>query len=142
VKVNAGADFFVEFTRTNRSFTNHTNRILEKHQLSSSFWRVMRILDKAAGKTFGEITDELQIEKPALTKIIKKLEAMNIVEISTGSDKREKIVVLTSTGKEILEQIRQELNPFIDHLLQGISDQELAQVKKVLQTIQQHMHTY
>jgi len=44
-------------------------------------------------KNFGDITDALNIEKSAVTKIIKRLSTMRIVEIQRGHDKREKITV-------------------------------------------------
>lgn len=140
--MNNNAYFFNEFSRTNRPFTNHINRILEKHGLSSSYWRVMRIVDIASANNFGEITDELNIEKPALTKIIKKLCDMGIVEIRLGKDKREKIVLLTKIGKEKMDEIRKELNPFFTHALQGVSQEQLANAKEVLQIIQKNILNY
>lgn len=140
--MNSHADFFNEFSRTHRPFTNHSNRILEKHGLSSSYWRVMRIIDRAGAKNFGDITDELHIEKPALTKIIKKLSAMGMVEIQQGHDKREKIVLLTVLGREKMEAMRLELNPFLDHALQGLSPEQLDNAKDVLQLIQKNMMNY
>ena len=139
--MNKNKDFFNEFSRTYRPITNHTNRILEKHGLSSSYWRVMRIIDTGA-KNFGDITDELLIEKPALTKIIKKLCDMGIVDIQRGLDKREKIVMLTVLGKEKLTAMRIELNPFLDHAVQGLSQEQLDNAKEVLKIIQQNIKSY
>ena len=139
--MNKNKDFFNEFSRTYRPITNHTNRILEKHGLSSSYWRVMRIIDTGS-KNFGDITDELLIEKPALTKIIKKLCDMGIVDIQRGLDKREKIVMLTVLGKEILADMRIELNPFLDHAVQGLSQEQLDNAKEVLQIIQKNIKSY
>ena len=140
--MNVDVDFFNEFSRTYRPITTHTNRILDKHGLSSSYWRVMRILDKVESRNFGDITNELYIEKPALTKIIKKLCAMNIVEIRLGQDKREKIVMLTDSGKEKMEEIRKELYPFLSHVVDDVSQEELDNVKKVLHMIQKNIMTY
>ena len=140
--LNTNADFFNEFSRTNRPFTNQSNQILEKHGLSSSYWRVIRIIAIAGSKNFGDITDELHIEKPALTKIIKKLCDMGIVEIQRGHDKREKIVLLTVLGRKKMDVMRLELNPFLNHALQGISQEQLDTAKEVLQIIQNNIMNY
>lgn len=125
-----------------RPFTNQLNRILEKHGLSSSYWRVMRILDSGDAKIFGDITDKLYIEKPALTKIIKKLCEMEIVEIQRGHDKREKIVQLTELGKEKMTLIRSELDPFYDFALQGLSQEQIDSAIEVLKIVRKNIKEY
>lgn len=125
-----------------RPFTNQLNRILEKHGLSSSYWRVMRILDSGEAKIFGDITDKLYIEKPALTKIIKKLCEMEIVEIQRGHDKREKIVQLTEVGKEKMTLIRSELDPFYDFALQGLSQEQIDSAIEVLKIVRKNIKEY
>lgn len=135
-------DFFNAYSLVHRPLMNHINRILEKHHLSSSYWRVLRILDASESKRFGEITDALYIEKPALTKIIKKLAEMGFVHIQRGQDKREKIVMLTSLGKTEMAAIRQELNPFLAHALQGLSEEQIYNTIDVLQIIQKNITSY
>lgn len=125
-----------------RPLTNHTNRILEKYELSSSYWRVLRILETTESKNFGEITDALNIEKPAVTKIIKRLSTMGIVEIQRGQDKREKIVMLTAFGKEKISAIRSELNPFLENALEGLSQEQLNSAIEVLEIIQKNIIKY
>ena len=140
--LNQNSDFFNAYILTHRPLTNHTNRILEKHELSSSYWRVLRILETAESQNFGDITTALMIEKPALTKIVKKLSTMEIVEIQRGQDKREKIVMLTAFGKEKIRAIRSELNPFLESVLEGLSQEQLNNAIEVLETIQKNIKRY
>jgi len=135
-------DFFNAYSLVHRPLTNHTNRILEKHELSSSYWRVLRILEKAESKNFGDITNALMIEKPALTKIVKKLSTMGIVEIQRGQDKREKIVMLTEFGKKKIDAIRSELNPFLEAAIEGLSQEQLNSAIEVLEIIKKNITKY
>ena len=135
-------DFFNAYSLVHRPLTNHTNHILEKHDLSSSYWRVLRILEASETKVLGEITNALHIEKPAVTKIIKKLSTMGIVEIQRGQDKREKIVKLTTFGKEKVAAIRSELNPFLENALEGLNQEQLNNAIEVLQLIQKNITRY
>lgn len=132
-------DFFNAYSSVHRPLTNHLNRILEKHDLSSSYWRVLRILEKTNTITFGEISDALYIEKPAVTKVIKKLVTLNIVEIHRGQDKREKLVTLTTDGKEKVAVIRAELNPFLELAIDGVSQDQLLNAIEVLELIQKNI---
>ena len=70
-------DFFNEYSLEHCPLMNHTNHMLKITE----------------SKNFGDITDALNIEKSAVTKIIKRLSTMRIVEIQRGHDKREKITV-------------------------------------------------
>jgi len=135
-------DFFNAYSSVHRPLTNHTNRILEKHELSSSYWRVIRVLETAKTKNFGEITDTLHIEKPAVTKVLKKLATLGIVEIQRGQDKREKLVMLTTLGIEKIAEIRAELNPFLENALEGLSQEQLINAIEVLETIQKNITKY
>lgn len=135
-------DFFNAYSLVHRPLTNHTNHILEKYDLSSSYWRVLRILETAESKNFGDITDALHIEKPAVTKIIKKLSTMGIVEVQRGQDKREKIVMLTAFGKEKMDTIRSELNPFLEATLEGLSQEQLNNAIEVLEIIKKNIMKY
>ena len=135
-------DFFNAYSSVYRPLTNHTNRILEKHELSSSYWRVIRVLETAKTKNFGEITDTLHIEKPAVTKILKKLATLGIVEIQRGQDKREKLVMLTALGIEKIAEIRAELNPFLENALEGLTQEQLMNAIDVLEKIQKNITKY
>lgn len=135
-------DFFNAYSSIHRPLTNHTNHILEKHELSSSYWRVIRVLETAKTKNFGEIADTLHIEKPAVTKVLKKLATLGIVEIQRGQDKREKLVMLTTSGIEKIAEIRAELNPFLENALEGLSQEQLINAIDVLETIQKNITKY
>lgn len=132
-------EFFNAYSMVHRPLTNHTNRILEKHDISGSYWRVLRILEGSESKKFGEITDALKIEKPALTSIIKKLVELGVVEIHRGQDKREKIVMLTTFGKDKISAIRQELNPFLENALKGLTQEQLNIAIEVLQLMKKNI---
>lgn len=134
-------EFFNAYSAVHRPLTNQMNRILEKHELSSSYWRVLRVLENKNTMNFGEITDTLYIEKPAVTKVLKKLSTLGIVEIQRGQDKREKLVMLTAFGMNKITEIRAELNPFLENSLDGLSPEQLANAIEVLQLIQKNIIT-
>ena len=139
MKLKQQPDFFNSYSSVHRPLTNYTNHILEKHELSSSYWRLLRVLENGESKNYRDITNALKIEKPAVTKIIKKLSELEIVEIHSGQDKREKMVKLTPYGKRKMAEIRSDLNPFLEYALQGLSHEQLENAIQVLDTIRKNI---
>lgn len=132
-------DFFAVYSAAHRPITNAVNQVLEQYNLSSSYWRLLRVLENGELKNFSDVTKTLNIEKPAVTKIIKKLTELNYVEIHSGVDKREKMVKLTSYGLEKMLEIRSELNPILENMLDGISYEQLENAMHVLNTIRKNI---
>ena len=56
-----------------------------------------------------------------------------------GQDKREKIVMLTTSGKEKIAAIRQELNPFLENALKGLTQEQLNNAIEVLQIMKKNI---
>jgi len=139
-KVKKNRDlFFSEYSSIYRLLNNHINRILENSGISGSYWRVLCILQRSGQANFGEISKRLYIEKPALTKIIKKLTAMGIVEIRLGRDKREKQIGLTSLGEEKIDQIGKELEPFMEQVFQGLTKEQVDVVFEIMELIKENI---
>ena len=132
-------DFFSSYSLLHRPLTNITNNILEKHKLSSSYWRLLRVLENGESKSFRDITKALKIEKPSVTNIIKKLSDLEFVEIHSGQDKRVKMVKLTPYGMDKMAEIRGDLNPFLENSLKGLSQEQLENAMEVLDTIRKNI---
>lgn len=135
-------DFFKLYSLVHRPLTNFLNGILEKHELSSSYWRLLRVLENGESKNFRDITKELIVEKPAVTKFIKKLSDLEMIEIHSGHDKREKMVKLTQHGKDKMAEIRSELNPFLENLLEGLSQEQIDHAIEVLDTVRKNIERF
>jgi MarR family transcriptional regulator, transcriptional regulator for hemolysin len=127
--------FFNEYRLIYRPFTNQINMHLEKHGLFSSQWGLLRMLEDKGPQTFVDIANLLYIEKPSVTKLVQKLNDLELVEIKPGKDKREKMVHLTAHGKEVIAQIHQELQPILEGVLAGVSMGDIEIAKRVLAKI-------
>ncbi len=95
-----------------RPFTNQLNVQLEKYQLYSSQWAVLRLLIDKGPHSLVEIANFMFIEKPSVTRLVQKLGELGYVETVAGKDKREKLVQLTAHGETIVQEIQEHLKPF------------------------------
>ncbi|PJO44024.1 MarR family winged helix-turn-helix transcriptional regulator, partial [Lysinibacillus xylanilyticus] len=91
-------EFFNQYRLMYRPFINQVNVLLEKYQLFSSQWALLRLLKDKGSHTFVDIANFMFIEKPSVTRLVQKLVELGYVETVAGRDKREKLVQLTANG--------------------------------------------
>ncbi|MFJ7951666.1 MarR family winged helix-turn-helix transcriptional regulator [Lysinibacillus sp. NPDC096418] len=128
-------DFFNEYRLMYRPFTNQINLQLEKYQLYSSQWGLLRLLmDKGPHSLVG-IANYMYIEKPSVTRLVQKLIELGYVETVAGKDKREKLVQLTEHGENIVHEIQAYLKPFLEDSLAGVSEQDIEIATQVIAKI-------
>lgn len=128
-------DFFNEYRLMYRPFTNHINLQLEKYQLYSSQWALLRLLTDRGPHSLVEIANFMYIEKPSVTRLVQKLVELGYVETVAGKDKREKLVRLTEHGENIVKEIQANLKPYLEGSLAGVSEKDIEIATRVLEKI-------
>lgn len=128
-------EFFNQYRLMYRPFINLVNVQLEKYQLFSSQWALLRLLMDKGPHTFVDIANFMFIEKPSVTRLVQKLVELGYVETVAGRDKREKLVQLTANGEEIVQEIKSQLKPFFEQSLAGVSERDIEIATKVLANI-------
>ncbi|MET4560309.1 MarR family transcriptional regulator for hemolysin [Lysinibacillus parviboronicapiens] len=133
-------NFFNEYRLMYRPFTNQLNVQLEKYQLYSSQWAVLRLLIDKGPHSLVEIANFMFIEKPSVTRLVQKLVELGYVETVAGKDKREKLVQLTAHGETIVQEIQEHLKPFLEKALAGVPTQDIEIATQVLARICANIH--
>ena len=118
-----------------RPFTNQINLQLEKYQLFSSQWGLLRLLMDKGPHSLVEIANFMYIEKPSVTRLVQKLVELGYVETVVGKDKREKLVQLTEHGENIVEEIQANLKPYLEDSLADVSEKDIEIATQVLAKI-------
>lgn len=127
--------FFYEYRLMYRPFTNQINLQLEKYQLFSSQWGVLRLLMDRGPHSLVEIANLMYIEKPSVTRLVQKLMERGYVEKVAGKDKREKVVKLTEFGENIVREIQASLKPLLEESLAGVAKKDIEIARQVLAKI-------
>ncbi|MEY9974127.1 DNA-binding MarR family transcriptional regulator [Lysinibacillus sp. RC46] len=128
-------EFFNQYRLMYRPFINLVNVQLEKYQLYSSQWALLRLLMDKGPHTFVDIANFMFIEKPSVTRLVQKLVELGYVETVAGRDKREKLIQLTANGEEVVQEIKAQLKPFFEQALAGVSEKDIEIATKVLANI-------
>ena len=131
--------FFNEYRLMYRPLTNQINLHLEKYQLFSSQWGVLRLLMDRGSHSLVEIANEMYIEKPSVTRLVQKLVDRGYVEKVAGKDKREKVVQLTILGEETVQEIQMSLKPVLEESLAGVAREDIEIARQVLAKIRMNI---
>lgn len=131
--------FFNEYRLMYRPLTNQINLYLEKYQLFSSQWGVLRLLMDRGPHSLVEIAHFMYIEKPSVTRLVQKLVELGYVETVAGKDKREKVVQLTEHGENIVLEIQTYLKPFLKESLAGVNEHDIEIARQVLAKIRMNI---
>ncbi|WP_256218378.1 MarR family winged helix-turn-helix transcriptional regulator [Bacillus sp. MUM 116] len=92
--------------------------------MSYSFWQVILYVNKYGQSTLVDISNYYNVEKPTVTRAVKRLQEKHIVEVISGKDKREKIIQLTELGKERYTTIRKKITELEYSVMESIPKEE------------------
>lgn len=130
---------FTNLLTVYRPLINELNTHLAKYNLFSSQWGIIRLLKNEAPLSFQAIAKATYIEKPSASNLIHKLIDLGYVEIMEGSDKRTKLVCLTSTGEQVYEEIESMIDDWVTSLFEGISVENQAIVAQSLEILKTNL---
>lgn len=124
--------FFRSYVKLYRPLVNQLNKKLLHYDLYNAQWTILSLLSREGEMTSAEIAEEQMIEKPSVTKVVKRLHEIGYLDVTQGQDKREKLLKLSSEGERITREIQAELLPFYEHILAGIPEEEIKAAKQLL----------
>ena len=115
-----------------RDFTTGPDKILEKINFGRAHHRIIYFVGKKNNITIKELLKVLQITKQSLSRVLNQLVKNGFIVVSTGKDKRTKILSLTNKG-DILEK---ELSTIqinkIKKVLKHFNEDDINCFKKIL----------
>lgn len=121
--------------QTVRIISKGLNKKLEPYGIYNSEWSIITTLHDKGSMAQGALASYLNVEPPAVSKSLVKLERKGLIKRIAGVDKREKQVVLTVEAmaqylvwKEIVGQHR-------NAILTNFSVEEQQKITIVLKTI-------
>lgn len=131
--------FFQRFITLYRPIINLLNELLGEFDLSYSLWQVMYFLKMNGPSSLVDISKYYEVEKPAITRRVQRLEKMSLVEVIPSQNKREKIIQLTDRGEEVYELCRKRITNLESHVMQGIPEEEQFAAFRLLPKIKSNI---
>ncbi|MFD1448428.1 MarR family winged helix-turn-helix transcriptional regulator [Oceanobacillus profundus] len=122
----------MQFTRT---FRKKLNEHLVEVGLYYSQWSIVYYLKQCGSATLVEITNYLEVEKPTISRTVKRLEEQQFIERLPSEDKRERKMQLTKKGLEMYEKAYDVVNKFEQSLLAEIPETEMEASFRTIQQL-------
>ena len=113
---------------------SYFNDILKEYNLSELYAKYLAVISKQE-TTLSEISRKLQLDKANTTRVIGKLEALNLVVKKKMSDNRKFIVSLTDKGKALAQEINKKINSWLYGITKDIPESELLQFTSTLEKL-------
>ncbi|MBP6069619.1 MAG: MarR family winged helix-turn-helix transcriptional regulator [Bacteroides graminisolvens] len=105
-------------------------------EMTPEQWTVMIYLWEKDGVTQQELCNATFKDKPSMTRLIDNMERQHlVVRISDKKDRRNNLIHLTKTGKDIEPQARIVVSKTLKEALQGIEVKDLQISQDVLKKI-------
>ncbi len=121
--------------QTTRIITKEMNRLLEQYGLHSAEWTVIASIKENGVVSQVILAEHLNIEPSAISKSLNALEKKGFVQREEGSDKREKMVSLTTKALSLYPSWDKIVKQHREQLLQNISVEELDNLFSTMKTI-------
>ena len=87
----------------------------------------------ASGESFESLAKSLGTDSAGITRLADRLEEKGLMTRNPSStDRRATLLILSSAGYDLLPILRQAISRWRDHVLRGVSDAELSQLKRLL----------
>ncbi|NYT62180.1 MarR family transcriptional regulator [Alcaligenaceae bacterium] len=103
-------------------------------------WRILLHLYQFGASSQKKLAQELRVDPAALTRQIKAIETRGWVKRhNDATDNRLTNVVLTSAGKEVVEQTLPRRSAFIERALGGLSPAEMQALEATLGSLEQRL---
>lgn len=112
------------------------DKCLEKYDITTSQWSVLKLLDTKNQLTQTQISNELKADKATIGDVILRLSGKNYIEKAfDNNDRRAYVVNLTSTAKEMISDIETMANEVSNKALKGLNEAETQVLYKALNQI-------
>jgi DNA-binding MarR family transcriptional regulator len=107
---------------------------------------ILELCDESSGVDVGTLAKQLEIDSPAISSMLRRMEASDLIRREVmSSNRRRTLVFLTPAGNAIRDQIRTQASIADKALLKHISSAESAQlaciVEKIFEAIAERDHT-
>lgn len=129
----------LEVFKLNGELLDAGNTITRPHGLTSARWQVMGSID-VEGKplTVAQIARRMGLARQGVQRIVKDLEQLGMVVLENNVDhQRAKLVSLSREGNKAMARIDKAQIAWVNRLSEGLSDRQIKQALKVMQTVRE-----
>ena len=131
--------FFQRNMQFTRSFTKRLNEELKEVGLYYSQWSIVYYLKHRGPATLVGISHHLDVEKPTVSRTVKRLADQQLIEEVPSEDRRERMIQLSEKGMEVYEKAIKIVSSFEKSLIQGLPEEDIDTAFRTIQSLKQKL---
>ncbi|MTJ83295.1 MAG: MarR family transcriptional regulator [Telmatospirillum sp.] len=124
--------------KTTRAITHDLYRTLEPHGLFTSEWGLISLLHNQGPMSQAALAARLNIEPPAISKMLLRMEKRGLISRGPGSSRRENLVRISDQGLAQLDLWQRLVDDHHARILAGLSPAEIELLVSALSRIHEN----
>lgn len=113
------------------------NKLLLQFNINQQQFSILFEISKAGKVKQKDMVNRLELEKAHVSKVVKKLQSMNLVSITiSDEDKRSAWLEVTSKGKKLIKECMEIFNNWNKEWIKDISEKEIISILDDLSLLQ------
>ncbi|KAB2336082.1 MarR family transcriptional regulator [Cytobacillus depressus] len=125
-------NLFHSINQFSRHFSKALNEALVPLGIYTAQWTIIYLLKTNGPATQKDLSRYLGVEAPTMTRTLARMEKSGWISKVTGTDKREKQIILTEAARGMYETWHQAVRTCEDQFLKNVSDQETTEMLSTL----------
>ncbi|MCK3778781.1 MarR family transcriptional regulator [Ensifer sesbaniae] len=121
--------------KATRRVTSLYDDALQPIGINLAQFSLLRHIERDEPISMTELGRKIELERSTVSRNVKVLEGMGLVETGSGKDQREAVVELTENGRRILEDGAPLWQGAQDRIEARLGTDAAAQLKELLQTL-------
>ncbi len=137
-KLNKNFDLIKAIKKTNNQILKQESELVRKYNLSTSQYGVLECLYLKGDMCINKLIEKLISTSGTMTVIVKNLEKMQLVSRkSNDNDRRSFNIILTSKGRNLVEQILPERIEQLDEFASIFTAEEKENILRLLYKVKE-----
>lgn len=127
--------------RASRAVTNYYDSLLAQvSDLRVSQVIVLTVLYLAGPQTINELAERMALDRTTVGRNLRPLAQQGLLTLTSGSDQRTRVVMLTAQGEETLLRVLPQWEQAQAHMVSGIGPGRVTGLLSQLSTVAAHAH--
>lgn len=124
---------------TARVYARRLNEMFTATGMYSSQWPVVLLLSERGPCTQVELTEQLAVEPPTMTRTLSRMEKAGWIRRVPGRDRRERRVELTEQSVRMIDEWKAQSRELEQQALQQVSAEDYAAFDRVMKRIRSNL---
>lgn len=138
-KGEALTDLILETFRLNGAMIDAGNQLTKPLGLTSARWQVMGAIDLVGHSlTVAQIARRMRLSRQGVQRIVNDLVKLGMLVLEPNLDhKRAPLVAISKKGQIAMDQVNAAQAEWVNQLSEGLSERQVKQALKVLQSVRE-----